>query len=180
MPYKDKENLIRWRELNRNHLREYDKKYYQKNKDNEEFKSKKRAISIAYYKKNKKKILKKMNKHLKIKRKKDPEFRLKCLIRERVGKALNKYTKTGKIMSSKLYGIDYKAIIEYLKPLPKDLSKYEIHHTKPLYTFNFINKDGSTNLKEVKKAFAPENHKLMLIEEHKEIHRKFQKLRKLN
>lgn len=176
MPYKDKENLIRWRELNRNHLRECDKKYYQKNKDNEEFKSKKRAISIAYYKKNKEKILKKMNKHLKIKRKKDPEFRLKRLIRERVGKALKKYTKTGKVMTSKKYGIDYRAIIEYLKPLPKNLENYEIHHIKPLSTFNFVNPDGSTNLKEVRKAFAPKNHKLVTKEKHKEIHRKLRKL----
>ena len=82
-------------------------------------------------------------------------------------------------MSSKKYGVDWKKVIEYLeknKLIPKDYStsknKYDIHHIKPLHTFNFINKDGTTNLKEVGKAFAPENHIILTKEEHKEIHRK--------
>ena len=31
------------------------------------------------------------------------------------------------------------------------------------------NEDGSTNLEEVKEAFAPENHELMLTSEHKKL-----------
>jgi len=79
-------------------------------------------------------------------------------------------------MTSKKYGVSYKAIIEYLEPLPKDYSisknKYHIHHIKPQHTFNYINPDGSTNLREVKKAWKPENLILVTKEEHKEIHRK--------
>lgn len=74
-------------------------------------------------------------------------------------------------MTSKQYGIDYKAIIEHLKPFPKDYltskNKYHIHHIKPLHTFNFIHKDGSTKLKEVQRAFSPTNHKWLTIKEHK-------------
>lgn len=94
-----------------------------------------------------------------------PEVQMKIRLRARVYNALKYYTKTGKIMSSKKYGVDYKNIIEYLKPFPKNLSKYHIDHIKPLCSFNFINKGGSTNLEEIKKAFAPENHQFLLAEE---------------
>lgn len=66
-------------------------------------------------------------------------------------------TKTGKIMTSKKYGIDYKAIIEHLKPFLADISLYHMDHIKPLRSFNFVNKDGSTNLEEVRKANVPTN-----------------------
>ena len=59
-------------------------------------------------------------------------------------------------MKSKKYGIDYKAIIEHLKPFPKDISIYHIDHIKPLCSFDL------TSPKEVKKAFAPENHQWLL------------------
>ena len=75
-------------------------------------------------------------------------------------------------MTSKQYGISYQAIIEYLEPLPENLQNYEHHHIKPLFTFDFINKDGSTNLEEVRKAWKPENLILVTKEEHKEIHKK--------
>ena len=68
-------------------------------------------------------------------------------------------------MSSKKYGIDYKEIIEHLKPFPEDLSKYHIDHIIPLCSFRFINEDDSINFEEIKKAFAPENHQWLLKEE---------------
>ena len=61
--------------------------------------------------------------------------------------------------------MDYRAIIESLKPFPKNLSEYHIDHIRPLCSFNFIKKDGSTNLEEIKKAFAPENHQWLTAEE---------------
>mgnify|MGYP001599713518 FL=1 len=87
--------------------------------------------------------------------------RLRCLVRN----CFRKYTKTGKIMSSSKYGIDYKAIMESLKPFPEDISKYHIDHKICLASFNFVNSDGSTNLEEVKKAFAPENHQWLTAKE---------------
>ncbi len=233
MVYKDKEDK-----------RRYDKNYYQKNKDNPEFKSKKKKQKAKYYQEHKKEILtyqkeyhqkpevklkrkewekknkeqlKKYNRkwakenseklkeynkeygkeyrqkpekklkrkeynknhigeYFKNRKKTDKNFKIACNLRILFNRVLKLYTKTGKIMSSKKYGISYQAIIEYLEPLPEDYltskNKYDIHHIKPLHTFNFINKNGSTNLKEVSKAFAPENHKLVTKEEHKEIHRK--------
>ena len=97
--------------------------------------------------------------------KQKPEIKIRIRLLARIYNALKYYTQTGKIMSSKKYGIDCKLIIEHLKPFPKDLSKYHIDHIKPLCSFNFINEDNSTNLKEIKKAFSPENHQFLLAKE---------------
>ena|SRR3990167_1689233 len=78
-------------------------------------------------------------------------------LRVRVFLVLKKYTQTGKIWSSKHYGIDYKAIIEHLKPFPEDLSKYHIDHIRPLCSFDL------TKPEEVKLAFVPENHQWLTI-----------------
>ena len=99
----------------------------------------------------------------------DKEHRLKVLMRTRLNQTLKKYVKTGKNKSSLQYGINYLKIIEHLKPFPDNLKDYHVHHIKPLFTFNFINEDGSENLKEIKKAFSPENHKLILMEDHRKI-----------
>ena len=99
----------------------------------------------------------------------DDNFKILLNLRGRVNFVLKHFTTTGKIYSSNKYGINYKAIIEHLSPFPEDINNYEIHHIKPLFTFNFINPDGSTNLDEIKIAFAPQNHKLLTIEKHKKI-----------
>ena len=81
--------------------------------------------------------------------------RLRTLLKN----ALKYYTKTGKMLSSKQYGIDYELILNHLKPFPKDLSKYHIDHIRPLCSFNL------TNQEEVSKAFSPENHQWLLAGE---------------
>lgn len=159
---RNKEKIKEYRNKNKERFKKYHKKYYQSNRE------KLIQNSKRYYEKNKDK----RNNHFKIRRRKDKNFKIICYLRSRVWFILKHYTKTGKIYSSKKYGIDYKAIIEYLKPFPKNLSNYQIHHIKPLFTFNFVNKDGSTNLKEIGKAFLPQNHKWLTIKEHKEIHKR--------
>jgi len=117
-----------------------------------------------------------MRNYIRNRRESDKNYNISNRLRSKLNCTLKHYVKTGKIYSSKYYGVDYKAIIEHLEPFPKDYltskNKYHIHHIKPLHTFNFINTNGTANLKEVSKAFAPENHKWLTIEEHKEIHRK--------
>jgi len=190
---KNKEKIRRYREVNKKKIIKQNKKYYQQKKEKIKLKGK------IYYKKNAEKIKQynkkyqqrpeikirtkkykkqysqisevrqKRNQNIKRRRKENPNFRISCLLRGRFIKALNLYTKNGKIKQSELYGIDYEAIINYLKPFPEDLSLYHIHHIKPLFTFNFINKNGTTNEEEILKAFSPQNHKLLLIEEHKKL-----------
>jgi len=160
---------------NKDKMKEYHKKYREKNKDNPKFKQKKkeyeqRAEVILrrkiYFQKNKGR----WNKYYQQRKKIDKEFYLTCKLRFQLKSSLRKYSKTGKIMTSKKYGVDYKAIIEHLKPFPEDIRGYDIHHIKPLVKFNFLNEDGSTNLEEVRKSFAPENLILLTKEEHQKIH----------
>lgn len=186
-----KEYMKNYREKNKNQRKEYDKEiyerdkekikkrsndYFHKNKDKDEFKIKSKIRGKRYYKKNKetrknyfrsyrkrnKEKLSKKERELKMK---NPDYRISSCLRSRLYVVLKKYTKTGKIMSSKKYGINYKKIIEHLKPFPRDISKYHIDHKRPLCSFTFVLTDGSTDLKEVKKAFAPENHQWLTAKE---------------
>ncbi len=155
----------------------YNKEYYKRNKKKMNKRSRKWRIKNLerqkeYDKEYKRRNRKKRTDYRRKKLKVDDTFRIGCNLRNSLNQAFRKYTKTGKIMSSKKYGIDYKAIIEHLKPFPRNLTNYHIHHIKPVFTFNFINKDGSTNLNEVKKAFAPENHKLLTIKKHRNLNHK--------
>jgi len=154
----------KWRGENQDYIKNYRKKYYPKHKKQLKEYHKNYRYENEDYKKLKREYEKNKRLH-------DKDYRIRSYLRTRLSNILKKYTKTGKICSSKEYGIDYKAIIEHLKPFPKDLENYEIHHKKPLFTFNFVNPDGSTNLEEVKKAWRPENHKWIIIKEHKEIHK---------
>jgi len=94
-------------------------------------------------------------------RRTDLEFAVRDRLRRSLHHALTKYTKTGKIMSSRKYGIDLKEVIKSLNPFPKNISDYEIDHIIPLRTFKL------TNPNEVKKAFNPSNLQWLTIEENR-------------
>ena len=95
----------------------------------------------------------------KIRRIQDKNFNIKKRLRNFLRGALQRFTKTGKIMSASKYGVNYKAIIEHLKPFPKDISLFHIDHIKPLRSFDL------TNPEEIKMAFAPKNHQWLLASE---------------
>lgn len=80
-------------------------------------------------------------------------------LRDRFKNSLNIYSKTGKCKSSNEYGINYKAIIEFLGPCPGNKNDYHIDHIRPLCSFDF------NDLEQIKLAFAPENHQWLLKEE---------------
>lgn len=163
----NKKNRDYWKE-HKEEKREYDKKYDLKNKE------KRKRIGKDYYHKNKKNILKKNREHqkknieefreyqkdyVKNKRKTNKNFNITGRLRNLLIYALKTYSKTGKIKKSKEYSINYKSIIEHLKPFPEDISKYHVDHIKPLCSFNL------EDPKEIEKAFAPENHQWLLAEE---------------
>ena len=91
------------------------------------------------------------NEYQKKRRKIDSGFSTIGNIQAMIYIALQKYSKTGKIMSTKKYGIDIKAIVESLGDKPEDGNEYEKDHIIPLSWFNL------NNFKEIKWAFAPEN-----------------------
>ena len=154
-----------WRKRNP----DYFKEYYQENKERVS------RVNKEYLSRNIEKTRNDRLLYIKTKDKNDKEFHIKRLLRVRLRNALEYYTKNGKVMPSHKYGVDYKAIMEYLKPFPEDFltvnGKYQIHHKEPLNKFNFVNSDGTVNTEEIRKAFRPENHKIVTREEHQEIHR---------
>lgn len=143
--------------------REQTPEYKEKKKEygqKPEVKARRRKYVKIYNKNNAWKI----NNYYKQKRKTDPEYRIKQNLRALFNIVLRKYSKTGKHMVSERYGVDYEAIINYLKPLQKEfLKKYHTHHIIPLCTFNH------DDPKQIKEAWAPENHKILTIEEHRKI-----------
>jgi len=95
----------------------------------------------------------------------DAEYTIKLRIKSLVKQAFRYYTKTGKTLKSKKYGINYKKIIEKLKPFPINWKELDIDHIYPLSKFKFINFDGSTNLEEIRKAHLPNNFQWLTREE---------------
>ena len=91
----------------------------------------------------------------------DQGFATEDRLRRSLHHAMTKYSKTGKIMSSKKYGINWKEIIESLKPFPENLKNFEIDHIIPLHTFNL------TDEREVKIAFSPSNLQWLPKEENR-------------
>ncbi len=167
---KIKQQTKTYRLTNRDKTKQYQKQYRLTNKiKTKQYRLTNREKLKEYFKQYQKLNKDKRRKYLKNKYKINKNFRILILLRNRVQKTLTTYTKTGKISSSRSYGIDYQSIINYLSPLPENIQDYNLHHTKPLFTFNFINEDESTNLQEIKKAFAPENHKLLLTEDHRKL-----------
>ena len=155
------------------------KEYYQKNKEGIKYKQKEyyqrpevkvkkneysKRPEVKVKKKEyrqRPKIKKRKNEYAKNKYKINKNFNILVRLRNLFRRALRKYTKTGKIWSASKYGINYKAIIEQLKPFPEDISLYHVDHRKPLCSFDL------TDPEEIKKAFAPENHQWLLAFENR-------------
>jgi hypothetical protein len=91
----------------------------------------------------------------------DLAYAIEDRLRRSLLHAMNKYSETGKIMSSSKYGLNWKEIIEHLKPFPVNLKDFEIGHIIPLHTFNL------TDPLEVRKAFAPSNLQWLTREENR-------------
>ncbi len=134
---------------NKLRIKIYGREYRIKNKDEE------RARISKWMSKNREKL----NETDRIRWKNDKNFNIKRKLKYRLWFVINKYNSDGKIMNAESYGVNYMAIIEHLKPFPKDLSKYHIDHIRPLCSFDL------TDTEQVKEAFAPENHQWLTIKQ---------------
>ena len=139
------------------YMKQYNQRYQVKVRRKEYEKENKERIQ----KRQKKYMKKYMNGYIKDRRKNDADYALGLRLRTSLNDALKKYTKTGKVMSSKKYGINYKEIIEHLKPFPKDIENYHVDHIVPLCNFDLNNPE------EVKKAFYKNNLQWLTIEENR-------------
>ncbi len=173
----NKDKRKEWCEKNKDKIKEYkkayDKIYRQKNRDKilkqkkeyhkkpdviireREWRESNRENGKVYQRKYKDK----RNSQERKRRKTDFAYTIKKRIRSNFYQALKLYSTTGKIMESKDYGVNYKKIIEYLKPFPKDIENYHIDHIIPLSWFNHNDK------KEISWAWEPCNLQWLTKEE---------------
>lgn len=179
-----------WNHFHKEEQRLYKQKYYQQHKDYVKQKAKEyrnshkkeiKRFQREYYLKNRTELNKKSSEYNKIwyrinqesymknkiayenkRRKIDPIFRIKKLLRLRLWQAMNKYSQLGKVKKMDEYGIDYQKIVEKLmKELPSDFNtvKYHIDHIIPLCSFNLNDPEH------IKKAFSPKNHQWLKAED---------------
>lgn len=125
----------------------------------EEIKEKDRIRHKEYYEENKEKINKKNAQYKKEQMQANESFRIILNLRRALRRAYQLYSTTGKIMKSKEYGIDYKAIFDYIGHCPGDRKDWQIDHIIALCSFDF------DDIEQVRKAFAPENHRWLRKEE---------------
>lgn len=149
-------NRVRSEEQMR-HAREYAQKWREEHPErikaygeSEKGKEYKQQYNKEYYQTNKERLRLKNREYRKRRAAADSSFRTKLLLRNLLFYAFRKYSTMGKIMSSRKYGIDYRAIVEHLGPCPA--LGFHIDHIIPLSVFDF---DNPTH---VRAAFAPENH----------------------
>ncbi len=138
------ERAHQYRKNNQSHVLERDHRIY-RNKDKDELRAYRRKYHRAQ-------------------RQNNTDVAIKQRLRAIVRIGLNKYSKTGKIMLSKKYGIDYKAIIEYLGPhpnIPGIKGDFHIDHIIPLSAFDLNDPE------QIKLAFAPENHQWLRARDNK-------------
>jgi hypothetical protein len=88
----------------------------------------------------------------------DERYRTTILLKDHFRHALKNYA-DGKKYSRLIYGIDYKAIIEYLGPCPGWREDYHIDHIFPISAFDL------SNLKHIQACFAAENHRWLKKED---------------
>lgn len=136
-------------------LKAYQKEFYSKLENKET----RRLSQRKWRKNNKERYLINAKNYRIVRRRVDSSFNLQQRIRYRLWSAFKNYSDRGKKSKSDKYGINYNKIIEHLKPFPKDIEKYHIDHIIPLSKFDF------NDPKQIKWAFAPENHQWLTKEE---------------
>lgn len=177
---KDYNNRYEIKKRQKEYATEYNRRDYVKEKARKrvkvyrqkpEIKERNRIMAVTRYREKRKEFWKEYGKRPEVRtriREKErlrlhtePEYAIADRLRRSLHHAMQKYSKTGKIMSSRKYGIDWKAVIEHLKPFPENIKYFEIDHIIPLHTFNLNNPEG------VKKAFSPENLQWLTINENR-------------
>lgn len=157
-----------YREKNKEKIRKKKNKYMKKYRQRSKVKKRMKEYNKKYsqhprMKKRRREYYRKYKpKYVKTKKKTDLNYSLICKLRKSLTRAFKYFSKTGKIRSSHEYEINYKAIIEHLKPFPKDIKNYHVDHIIPLSLFDF------NNPRHIKKAFLPQNHQWLPIKQNLE------------
>ena len=155
-----KESSKKYYYKNRDRILERKKKYREDNKDkiieqkrrsDKKNIARKRIWQAKWVKDNRDKI----NKRDRHKRKTNAQFNIRSRLSTRFRSALRNYIETDRFTICRDKNIDYKAIIEHLKPFPGDISNYHIDHIIPISFFDL------TDPEQVKKVCSPINFQWM-------------------
>ncbi len=124
---------------NKDKVSQEKKEYYERHKDkikkksNQRYHSNKSPITDTQRKYNKNYHNRKYND--------DVQYKLRTRLCNRFNNAINNYKKNNKFTISQDKNIDYKSIIEHLKPLPEDIKNYHIDHIVPLDFFDLTDEE---------------------------------------
>lgn len=155
-----KEYYQEYYQKNEKRLKERDKEYYQRNKrrKREYSKNNKERIKMKMkeYRETHKEEIKEYAKeyakeYYKNKYNDDKQYNIRVRLGSCFNRAKEKYINENKIMISINKNINYRAIIEHLKPFPENIKNYHIDHIIPLSFFDLTNKE------QLKKAWSPIN-----------------------
>lgn len=134
------------------------KEYYYSNKEIEHQRHK------TWVEKNREHIRNWAKEYDKSRCKNDEKYKLKKIIRGRIHRGFDTYSKSGKTKSCKEYGIDFDAIFNHIGPRPD--KSYHLDHIIPLSLFDLDNPEH------VRLAHLPENLRWLPGKENLEKHDK--------
>lgn len=120
------------KEYRENHKEKISKKCKKWREENREYNKQKHK---EYYLKHKERDRERKNKYQYERLQKDPQEKLKALLRTRVNSGFRLFSKNGKTTSCAEYGIDFKAIYDRIGPRPSD--EYHLDHIIPISLFNY-------------------------------------------
>ena len=129
-----------------------DKKRYLRDKD------KLIKESKRYYENNKEKVMNTKREYTMKKYHSDEKFKMRVKLGTSLNYVIRNYLRNGKVLNPMVkYCIDWKGIIEQLKPFPKSRKDYHVDHIIPLCRFDL------TNWEQIQIAFSPENHRWIKV-----------------
>lgn len=140
------------------YAKEYGKEWYIKNKESKNLKNK------EWYVNNRDKV----NKYRRDRTKSSPDITLKNNIRGQVGKAIkNKNFKTFELLNYTSEDLKLHLELKFKEGMTWDNygKLWHIDHIKPVASFNFIKKDGTHNIPQIKKCWALKNLQPLWVSE---------------
>lgn len=148
---KDKIRYSNWLEHNKDHIKEYRKNYYLKNRE------KKLEDTKKYQQENKDRIRIRKTKWMKQQRETNPQIRIKDSLRARVRAVFQRDNITKKNTTNELIGCDFDFLKKYLESLFKEgmtwenYGEWHIDHIVPCDSFDL------TDTEQQKKCFNYNN-----------------------
>lgn len=158
--HKNKDYYKKWEEVNREKRLRQKHEYYLQHKEEKK----------KYAELNKERI-RVNSRNLHHKDKKDPNYRLLRKCRDFVHRCLSskKLHSTRKVLGYTPQELRDHLEVNFYGNMNWEVQNWEIHHIRPLTTFNFLNEDGTDNYDVIREANSLSNLLPLFAEDHKRI-----------